>query len=208
MSLVPRLLLLAALLAIGLALLINVLAQKRRTGTSPLRWPDSRHPGVILTDLLFWLSVVAWIAGSGAWIVWPTSRLHLGPYSATPVDFLQILGAIFLYLGVTCILWGFISLGMAFRTSIDYQERTRLVTAGVYRFSRHPMAAGLMLTGLGTALMHQSGFLTVAAVGLIVANLLRVRNEEKQLRRILGDEYLRYMERVPRFPGLAVRRNS
>ncbi len=73
-----RLLLLIALLTIGIAFLVSNLRQKRLTGRTTLRWPDLRHPGVVLTDLLFWLSIVGWVAGAGAWIMWPHSRDGLG----------------------------------------------------------------------------------------------------------------------------------
>jgi protein-S-isoprenylcysteine O-methyltransferase Ste14 len=42
---------------------------------------------------------------------------------------------------------------------------------------------------------------------LTVANRLRVSHEEKQLRRILGGDYLHYVQRVPRFLGFAGRKN-
>jgi len=207
MNTLPRILLLAALLMIGIAFLVSNLRQKQRTGRTTLRWPDPRHPGVVLTDLLFWLSVVGWIVGAGVWVVWPQSRNDLGPLFAAPAGPLQILGAVILCCGVSVILWGFVSLGASFRTSIDYGEQTSLVTRGVYRFSRNPMAAGLMLVGWGTALLHQTTYSLAVAVGLTLANRLRVAHEEKQLRRILGDDYLLYEQRVPRFLGFAGRKN-
>ncbi|MDO9693202.1 MAG: isoprenylcysteine carboxylmethyltransferase family protein [Candidatus Latescibacteria bacterium] len=207
MSILPRLLLLAALLTIGMAFLLNNLRQKQRTGRTTMRWPDPRHPGVVLTDLLFWLSVAGWVAVSGAWVVWPQSRDFLGPLIASPAGPVQILGAVILLCGVSAILWGFISLGGSFRTSIDYGEHTSLVTRGIYRFSRNPMAAGLMLVGWGTALLHQAMSSLAVAAGLTLANRLRVAHEEKQLRRILGGDYLKYAQRVPRFLGFAGRKN-
>lgn len=206
MNILPRILLLGALLAIGIAFLVSNLRQKQRTGRTTLRWPDPRHPGVVLTDLLFWLSVVGWIAGACAWVVWPQSRDHLGPLWAAPAGLVQVLGAVVLYFGVSIILWGFISLGGSFRTSIDYGEHTSLVTRGVYRYSRNPMAAGLMLVGWGTALLHQTTYSLVVATGLTLANRLRVSHEERQLRRILGSDYLLYLQRVPRFLGFAGRK--
>jgi protein-S-isoprenylcysteine O-methyltransferase Ste14 len=197
-----RILLLVALITIGLAFLINALRQKRHTGRTSLRWPNWRRSGVVLTDLLFWLSVFSWVVGSSAWIIGPPSRSHLGPLFSALAGPAQILGGITLYLGVAIILWGFISLGESFRTSIDYDERTLLVTRGVYRYSRNPMAAGLILVGWGTSLLLQTGFSLLVAAGLTLANRLRVRHEETQLRRVLGREFLDYERRVPRFIGL------
>ena len=206
MNTVSRLLLLVALLTIGIAFLVSNLRQKQRTGRTTMRWPDPRHPGVVVTDLLFWLSVVGWVVGAGAWVVWPQGRDYFGPLFAEASAAVQVLGALVLYAGVSVILWGFVSLGGSFRTSIDYREHTSLVTRGVYRFSRNPMAAGLMLVGWGTALLQQTVFSLVVAAGLTLANRLRVAHEERQLQRILGGDYQRYMQRVPRFLGFAGRR--
>jgi protein-S-isoprenylcysteine O-methyltransferase Ste14 len=69
------------------------------------------------------------------------------------------------------------------------------------------MAAGLMLVGWGTALLHQTMYSLAVAAGLNLANRLRVSHEERQLRRILGGDYLHYTQRVPRFLGFAGRKN-
>jgi protein-S-isoprenylcysteine O-methyltransferase Ste14 len=198
-----RLLQLAAVLLIGIAFVGNAVRQRARLGRSSLRWPDRRHPGVVATDVVFWLSVAGWSAGSLAWIGWPANRSLFVPLTDSPVVPVQWLGVATLYLGVAVILWGFVSLGASFRTSIDYEEQTSLVTRGVYRFSRNPMAAGLILVGWGSALIPQTWFALLVATGLTVANRLRVRHEELQLRRLLGASYLRYMSRVPRFVGIA-----
>lgn len=200
-----RLIQLVAVLTIGFAFLGNAVRQRARLGRSSLRWPDRRHPGVVATDFLFWLSVAGWAAGSLAWIGRPTNRSLFVPLTDSPFVPAQWLGAVTLYLGMAVILWGFVSLGASFRTSIDYEERTSLVTRGVYRFSRNPMAAGLMLVGWGSAMIPQTWFALLVAAGLTVANRLRVRHEEVQLRRLLGAGYLRYMSRVPRFVGIAAR---
>lgn len=206
MNTVSRLLLLVALLTIGIAFLVSNLRQKQLSGRTTLRWPDLRHPGVVLTDQLFWLSIVGWVAGAGAWIMWPQGRDNFGTLFAQPSAAVQVLGALVLYSGVSVILWGFISLGGSFRTSIDYGEHTSLVTRGIYRFSRNPMAAGLMLVGWGTALLQQTLYSVAVAVGLTLANRLRVWHEERQLRQILGGAYLHYVQRVPRFIGFAGRK--
>lgn len=207
MNILPRFLVLAALLTIGIAFLASNVRQKRRTGRTTLRWPDPRHPGVLLTDVLFWLSVTGWVAGALAWVLWHLSRDYLGPLFSEPAVALQFAGAGILYFGVAVILWGFVSLGGSFRTSIDYGEHTSLVTGGIYRYSRNPMAAGLMLVGWGTALLHQTTYSLAVAAGLTLANRLRVSHEEKQLRRILGPDYLDYLQRVPRFLGFAGRKS-
>lgn len=215
-----RLLQLVAVLTIGIAFVANAARQRARMGRSSLRWPDRRHPGVVATDLVFWLSVAAWSVGSLAWIGWPASRSLVGPLTDSPVVPIQWLGVATLYLGLAVILWGFASLGAAFRTSIDYDERTSLVTRGVYRFSRNPMAAGLMLVGWGSALLPQTWLALLVAAGLTAANRLRVRHEEVQLGRQLGAAYRQYQSRVPRFiwapwrridrpaPGMSPRRRT
>jgi methanethiol S-methyltransferase len=71
----------------------------------------------------------------------------------------------------------------------------------LYRFVRHPMMVGFFVLLWATPDMSVGHLLFAgASTGYI---LVAVRLEEYDLRRVLGDRYERYAERVPRFvPGM------
>jgi protein-S-isoprenylcysteine O-methyltransferase Ste14 len=83
----------------------------------------------------------------------------------------------------------------------------RLVTIGLYRWSRNPMyVAVLMLVG-GWALLFRSAPLALYAAGLLVAFHLRVvLGEEPWLARRHGPAWQAYADRVPRWVGRLDRR--
>jgi protein-S-isoprenylcysteine O-methyltransferase Ste14 len=84
-----------------------------------------------------------------------------------------------------------------------------LIAAGPYRWSRNPLylAAALMLCGLG--LVAGAGWLAVALFpAALLAYTPVVIAEEHSLADLLGDDYRRYRDCVPRWLGLPRRRPS
>jgi steroid 5-alpha reductase family enzyme len=76
----------------------------------------------------------------------------------------------------------------------------RLVTYGIFGWTRNPLYVGNFLAWLGVVVA--SGvfwFLPVAAVLFAVEYTLIVRYEEGVLESIFGDEYLAYKARTPRW---------
>jgi protein-S-isoprenylcysteine O-methyltransferase Ste14 len=81
----------------------------------------------------------------------------------------------------------------------DFEDTTRLITGGIYRFIRHPLYASLILLALGAFLKDPSplGVFLAAAVGL--GAFLTARIEERFNLERFGDAYRDYMERTKRF---------
>ena len=78
----------------------------------------------------------------------------------------------------------------------------RLVTAGLYRFSRNPMYVGVLILVSGWALLFRSAPLALYAAGLLVAFHLRVvLGEEPWLARTHGAAWQAFADGVPRWVG-------
>ena len=96
-------------------------------------------------------------------------------------------------------LLGFAAL-MAFRKARRTSSKSALVTSGVYRFSRNPIALGFVLMLIGLTLNVGSVWGLVLAPGLIVSfNLFVIQPEEKSLISRFGKEYEAYKSRVRRW---------
>jgi len=111
------------------------------------------------------------------------------------------LGTIWFFAGFIIYLLGAIIMtaGMLsfFTTAAD-----KLVTKGVYRFSRNPIYFGMFLIFGGTGIACVSWiFLLLTAVFIIVLHIFIVSEERSCLQKY-GDPYLEYMNRTPRWIGI------
>ena len=82
------------------------------------------------------------------------------------------------------------------------EEPGRLVSAGLYRFSRNPMYVGVLLVVFGQAIVLRSPVLAAYGCGLfLVFHLTVVFVEEPHLRATRGSSYESYCCAVPRWLG-------
>ena len=107
----------------------------------------------------------------------------------------KLSGLMVFVLGGALAVWGRISLGRNWVDDVGLREEHRLVTSGAYRYSRHPIYLGLVVSFLGVELFFRSWFLLLC-VPIILAFLYLARREEAALKRRFGKEYLDYKERV------------
>ena len=143
----------------------------------------------IAPPLLFVLPIVASIP-----VEWfsPTS------FAQGPVRW--ICGGFFLALGVALNISGFVTQRRAGTDPIPFNPTTRIVTHGLYRFTRNPMYIGFALWTFGIAILADSMWmLSAVPIGLILTDLLIVRREERYLERKFGGEYVSYKNKVRRW---------
>jgi protein-S-isoprenylcysteine O-methyltransferase len=99
-------------------------------------------------------------------------------------------GVALMWAGMAFRLWAIQTLGAFFRTSVVVQESHRLVTAGPYRWLRHPAYTGSIasLVGLGLAL---GNWASLAAMALLptLAIAFRIHVEERALTEQFGGAY-------------------
>ncbi len=88
---------------------------------------------------------------------------------------------------------------------IPSQQSKRLITTGVYSYTRNPMLLGylLALSGLGYAIRSPSATLILPAIYTLVWTAWIKGHEEPRLESRFGDEYLEYRAATPfLFPRL------
>ena len=80
------------------------------------------------------------------------------------------------------------------------QQASKLVTSGVYRFTRNPMYVGLMLWLVALAVYFNNPLCLIWVVAFIAyINRFQIQPEEKFLRESFGEEYLAYLQTTPRW---------
>ncbi|MDH3646587.1 MAG: isoprenylcysteine carboxylmethyltransferase family protein [Gammaproteobacteria bacterium] len=119
----------------------------------------------------------------------------------TAGELLFLFAAPFFVVGVAIYVWtvwDFAVSGRATPAPIDAPKT--LVSRGLYRFVRNPMYLGVLCVILGWAIWYRSGELVLyMAVVWSCFHLFVVLYEERHLRRIFGDQYVAYRERVGRW---------
>jgi protein-S-isoprenylcysteine O-methyltransferase Ste14 len=147
-----------------------------------LQWQWQPLPATVWSVETGWLRVLLWALYGTGWIVLLLSTLMIGHFDLFGLR--QVL---------------------ARARHAGYSEpgfRQPLF----YRFVRHPIMTGFLITFWAAPDMSAGRLLfAVAATGYI---LIAVRFEERDLRAHLGEQYDRYAEGVPRFVPRLNRRES
>lgn len=115
------------------------------------------------------------------------------------LELLRWVGVFLCLAGIILLFFSLVSFGRSFRVGIDTQQPDRLVTGGVFAFTRNPIYVAFGLVLLGQFWIFSNWLMLaylVAAGWLINRQVLR---EEDFLRQHYGAAYLDYTRRVPRY---------
>ena len=119
----------------------------------------------------------------------------------SPMQLVWPPGLALLVLGLGGLLWCVRDFYVAGKgTLAPWAPPSRLVTVGLYRFSRNPMYVAVSLMLLGWALSFGSrGLLAYAAIVVVAFQFRIVLGEEPWLRRTFGESWNQYTSEVPRW---------
>ena len=138
---------------------------------------------------------------AAATVVVVASPLHAGATAIDPV-IAYFAGSVIAFAGLASAVRGVIDFRRA-ATTVDprHPERsTRIVTDGVYRWTRNPMYLGFVLLLLGLAVALQSAFgLLVTALSASFLQRFQIAPEERWLGAQFGADYAAYRARVRRW---------
>ena len=93
----------------------------------------------------------------------------------------------------------------SWRAGIPDQDRTDMVTDGIYAFSRNPAFLGFDLMYIGVLLMYCNPLTGLLTAFAIVMLHLQILQEEKYLESVFGKSYRRYRQKVGRYLGRRIR---
>ncbi len=123
-------------------------------------------------------------------------------YAGGVNDVLRIIGLIVLALGVIAFTVSVLQMKDNWRAGVQREEKTELVTTGIYSISRNPAFLGFYLMYIGILLAFFNWLLCVVTCLVMVLFHLQIVNvEEKFLVEAFGDEYIKYRKKVCRYLG-------
>jgi protein-S-isoprenylcysteine O-methyltransferase Ste14 len=163
-----------AVLSLGLLTIFGVLCvgvrtwvHVRRTGDSPFRSGPfgNGYAAVVAFASGFVIAAVADLAGI-------VSPLWSGPVWA-------VVGSAIASAGIAFTMWSQLGMGESWRIGIDPEERTALVTGGVYRYVRNPIYTGMFAVALGATIVLPNVVAIVAFVAVVATMEFVVRTVEE-----------------------------
>ena len=123
-------------------------------------------------------------------------------YSKSSYMALRITGVIITAVGVTVFVMAVIQMKENWRAGVQREEKTDLVTTGIYSISRNPAFLGFDLMYIGILCSFFNWYIFVATVlALVLFHLQIVKVEEEFLTETFGQEYIAYKKKVFRYFG-------
>ena len=172
-------------------------AQYARTGSSG--WAGIRRDAGVVERVAAVLFVVALFAGIAGLVFAANS---VGPMAEPPKP-VAVVGLVVEAGGLVVLVLAQDGMGDAWRIGVDPDERTGLVTTGLFALVRNPIFSAMVVAQAGAVAVAPNIVGSLALVALVAAVQLQVRVvEEPYLDRTHAD-YTDYGARVGRFvPGL------
>lgn len=120
---------------------------------------------------------------------------------------IRIVGIILTVAGVLAFILSVAQMKDNWRAGVQREEKTNLVTTGIYFVSRNPAFLGFDLMYIGILLSFFNWYLCVATViALVLFHLQIINVEEEFLAEAFGEEYLQYKSSVCRYFGRKLRK--
>ncbi len=123
-------------------------------------------------------------------------------YGGTSHIALRIAGVVMTAIGVIVFIVSVVQMKDNWRAGVQREEKTNLVTTGIYSVSRNPAFLGFDLMYIGILFSFFNWFLCFATSFVLVFFHLQIVNvEEEFLLEAFGDEYAAYKKKVCRYFG-------
>jgi len=124
---------------------------------------------------------------------------YLGFIRLLDVQALQISGAIMTTIALFTGLAALYEMKNSWRVVIKYDQKTELITTGIYRMSRNPYFLSYNLLFTGIFLIFPSLVLLTLIISLMVTFHFMILEEERYLTKIQGEGYLTYKLKTGRY---------
>lgn len=118
------------------------------------------------------------------------------------ISFLYFVSLLLLTLGTLLLIISMVTMRNNWRAGISTSNETALVVNGIYKYSRNPAFLGFDIFYIGMTISYPSIINILLLLLLLVVFDFQIRNEEKELIKLFGNEYLNYKKSVRRYLGI------
>ncbi len=142
----------------------------------------------VMRMLLIAMAIVLWVVPLP--VVWLNVRL----WPSNALTFW--VGAALTFAGLVFCVWARVHLGRNWSSEVTVKQGHELIVNGPYALVRHPIYSGLFIALLGSVLAVGKISAVVAFALFAIAQLYKLRLEEKWMREQFGATYVAYSSRV------------
>ena len=111
----------------------------------------------------------------------------------------QIAGAVLITIALMVGLAALYTMKNSWRVGIKYNQKTDLVTNGIYSFSRNPYFLSYNILFTGIFLVFPSIIIAVLIIALMITFHFMILEEEQYLSDVQGEVYLTYKKKTSRY---------
>lgn len=113
----------------------------------------------------------------------------------------NIMGVVLGIAGDCIFLTAVVTMEDSWRAGIAENDTTKMITSGIYKYSRNPAFLGFDLVYISFILMFFNIVLFLVSLSAIIMLHLQILQEEAYLPKVFGDEYVQYKSSVNRYIG-------
>jgi protein-S-isoprenylcysteine O-methyltransferase Ste14 len=125
--------------------------------------------------------------------------LNIRVWFVNPFSFNQIMSWILLILSVYVVITAYLLLKRKGKPTRNFENTSRLVKTGIYRYIRHPLYLSIFLLGTGIMLKDPARFQIYLGIINLIAVYITAMIEENEMIDKFGDEYRSYMTETKMF---------
>ena len=188
----------ATLLYMLLVFVLRSVILWKQTGVNPFVFGNTEKAHDYIGRVYKVMVLFTWVS-IGCYSFFPNGYQYLMPISYLEFEGLQITGLILL---ITSFLWTSIAqyqMSKSWRIGIDYNEKTELISNGLFKYSRNPVFLGVLISYLGTFFIIPNILSFSILIVTFVTIQTQVRLEEEYLEAVQGQEYPGYKLKVRRW---------
>lgn len=145
---------------------------------------------IIISTIIYCLILLRLTIIDSIWII----EFDLSGY-----EFIKTIGFVFVSIGFMFGILALIAMKNSWRVGIKYEQKTDLVTTGIYKFSRNPYFLSYDILIFGYILVFPSLVLIVLYLPLTIFFHKMILEEEKYLQSVHGELYMDYKSKVNRY---------
>ena len=170
-------------------------------GINPIVIGGGKKGLVRIVELVSFGGLLLWLLEFVLYAVHADFHIFPAPLNQVLLDsqLSRALGAILVFVGLLFFLGAFVSFGDSWRVGFDIKTPGKLVTGGIFAFSRNPIYVFLDLWFIGVFLMNgRLVFLIFAILTLIVIHW-QILQEEAFLSKLYNEPYHQYRSQTGRY---------